>query len=71
MIEEIKVIPPRPGCCRLCAVRHRPEEPHDRDSLYYQNGFYKKYRRFPTWDDAMAHCTEEIKTAFRRQHDMT
>lgn len=71
MIEEIKVIPPRPGCCRLCAARHRPEEPHDRDSLYYQNRFYKKYRRFPTWDDAMAHCTEETKTAFRRQHDMT
>lgn len=67
MIEDIKVIPPTPGACKLCAARHRPEEPHDRDSLYYQNYFYMRYRRFPTWDDAMSHCTEDMKRAFRAE----
>lgn len=64
MMEEIKVIPPTPGACPMCATRHRPEDPHDRDSLYYQNRFYMRYRRFPTWDDAMSHCTESIKSSF-------
>ena len=64
MMEEIKVIPPRPGACRICAARHRPEEPHDRDSLYYQNYFYMRHRRFPTWDDAMNHCSESVKADF-------
>lgn len=69
MMEEIKVIPPRPGSCRICAVRHRPEEPHDRDSLYYQNYFYMRHRRFPTWDDAMAYCSDEMKRVFRAELD--
>ena len=65
MIEESTVPPPRPGAGRLCAARHRPEDPHDRDSLYYQAMFYKRHRRFPTWEDAMSHCTEETRAAFR------
>lgn len=69
MMEEIKVIPPRPGVCRICAARHRPEEPHDRDSLYYQNRFYMRHRRFPTWDDAMSHCSDDMKRAFLAELD--
>ena len=33
-IEEIKVVPPAPGACRICAMKHDPKKPHDRDSLY-------------------------------------
>ena len=67
MVEEVKLIPPRPGCCRICAAMHKPEEPHEKDSLYYQNRFFKKHRRFPTWEDAMSHCSEDVKAAFREE----
>lgn len=49
------------GTCPECAVAHDPEQPHNRDSLAYQYKFYDKYGRWPTWADAMAHCTPEIK----------
>lgn len=32
---------------------------HDRESLYYQYRFYQQQHRWPTWSDAMAHCTPE------------
>ena len=64
IFEEIKVIPPLPGSCRICATKHSKEEPHDRDSLYYQNWFIKRNKRFPTWEDAMSHCSEEVKKKY-------
>lgn len=62
--EEIKIKAPGPGACRKCATIHDPDQPHDRDSLYYQNWFRKRHKRFPTWTDAMAHCSDEVKAAF-------
>lgn len=50
-----------PGTCPLCAVAHRPELPHNRDSLTYQYKFFDEHGRWPTWEDAMAHCPEDIK----------
>lgn len=64
-VFEVKITAPTPGRCKLCATAHRPEEPHDRSSLYYMVRFYQKHRRFPTTEDAMSHCTEERKAAFR------
>lgn len=64
-METINVLPPSPGVCRLCAAKHDPAEPHDRDSLYYQNRFRRKYKRFPTWTDAMAHCTDDTKAKWK------
>lgn len=64
-LEEIKVLPPGPGTCRICATAHAPTDPHDRDSLYYQNRFRRKYRRFPTWGDAMAHCNAMTKALWK------
>lgn len=52
---------PKPGTCPECAVEHKPEFPHNRDSLFYQYKFYDEYGRWPTWKDAMEHCTEDIK----------
>ena len=49
------LMPPRPGVCQVCAVKHDPEQPHNRDSLYYQYRFYAEHKRWPTWADAMSH----------------
>lgn len=49
------------GTCTECAVKHDPEQPHNRDSLTYQYKFYDQHGRWPTWADAMAHCPEEVK----------
>jgi hypothetical protein len=46
---------------------HDPKQPHDKDSLYYQNWFFKKYKRLPTLEDAMQHCSEEIKEEMRKK----
>ena len=66
-LEEIRVTAPRPGACAVCESLHDAQDPHDRDSLYYQNQFYKQHKRFPTWSDAMAHCSEITKAVFRQR----
>lgn len=49
------------GTCPECAVQHDPKQPHNRDSPTYQYKFYDKHGRWPTWADAMEHCSEEVK----------
>lgn len=49
------------GTCPECAVKHDPEQPHNKDSLAYQYKFYDKHGRWPTWKDAMEHCSDEVK----------
>lgn len=49
------------GTCPECAVEHEPGQPHNRGSLAYQYKFYDKHGRFPTWKDAMEHCSDEVK----------
>lgn len=66
-MEEIRITAPTPGTCPVCASRHDRRDPHDRDSLYYQNRFYKKHKRFPTWEDAMSHCDAATQAAFREK----
>lgn len=66
-MQEIRVVPPSPGSCPICATKHDPKEPHDRDSLYYKNWFRKRYKRFPTWADAMAHCSERTKKEWKKR----
>lgn len=60
-MAEFLIMPPKPGTCPECAVEHDPAYPHNRDSLFYQYNFYGKYGRWPTWMDAMEHCTQEMK----------
>ena len=55
-----------PGTCPECAFKHASEQPHNRDSLCYQYKFYDRHGRWPTWADAMAHCSPEIKAAWRQ-----
>lgn len=62
--EEMVILPPKPGVCPICAANHEPAFPHNRDSLYYQMRFRQEHGRFPTWADAMEHCTQEMKDWF-------
>ena len=61
------VLPPAPDKCQICAVKHEPEIPHNAQSLYYQMTFNGMVGRAPTWADAMAHCSEEMKAAWKRE----
>lgn len=53
------------GKCSQCAVLHEPDEPHDKKSLAYAYSFYAEHDRWPTWADAMAHCTEPVQLAWQ------
>jgi hypothetical protein len=57
------LLPAEQGKCPECGVAHSPDMPHDNRSLFYQYHFYKQNGRWPTWDDAMAHCSDEVKAA--------
>lgn len=54
------------GTCPLCAVSHDPGQPHNRDSLTYQYKFYDQNGRWPTWADAMEHCSQSVKEAWTK-----
>jgi hypothetical protein len=49
------------GYCRECNTLHAADHPHDRDSWYYQYRFACLYGGTPTWRDAMAHCSDDVK----------
>ena len=51
----------REGTCPMCATVHKPEQPHNQCSFFYQYKFYDENGRWPTWEDAMAHCSSEIR----------
>jgi hypothetical protein len=60
-MREFVLLPPPPGKCRICAVEHHVDQPHDATSFYYRWLFNAQYGRSPTWADAMLHCPEEIR----------
>lgn len=53
------------GKCSQCAVVHGPDEPHSQPSLAYQYSFFAEHDRWPTWEDAMAHCSDELYERWR------
>jgi len=61
------ILPPKADACQECAVEHKPDEPHDKTSLYYQYYFRAKHGRWPTWEDAMAHCDDATKKSWREE----
>jgi hypothetical protein len=61
------MLPAKPGTCPECAVKHEPEQPHNQQSLFYQYKFYNEHGRWPTWQDAMSHCSEEVKLLWRSE----
>lgn len=60
-VGDWTLLPAIPGTCPECAVDHKPDQPHNAQSLYYQYRFFGLHGRWPNWIDAMAHCTDEIK----------
>lgn len=61
------LLPPRPGVCPICAVDHPPELPHNAQSMYYQYRFYGVRGRWPTWADAVAHCSAVMQQQWRSE----
>lgn len=59
------LLPPAEGTCPICAIKHEPEFPHNQQSIYYQYRFYEARGRWPTWADAVAHCTEQMKAYWK------
>jgi hypothetical protein len=59
--DKMILLPAKEGTCPECATKHNPEQPHNQRSLYYQTKFYMENGRYPTWKDAMEHCSEEVK----------
>jgi hypothetical protein len=55
------LLPPDPNVCQQCAVVHEKGQPHNQESLHWQYYFYFENGRWPTWDDALAHCSEQVK----------
>lgn len=60
------LMPAPAGTCPECAVTHAPEQPHNQQSLAYQYKFYDREGRWPTWKDALAHCTPDVQAAWRK-----
>lgn len=68
MVLEGQLAPPPADVCQQCAVTHEPEMPHNQQSLFWQYWFYKQSGgHWPTWHDAMAHCTDEMKAFWVEQ----
>lgn len=67
LIKEGTLMPCAPDDCQECAVRHDPEMPHDRQSLYYQYKFRQQHGRWPAWEDAMAHCTPQMQAWWKKE----
>lgn len=61
------LLPPKPGTCPICATEHKPEMPHNAQSLYYQYRFYAIRGRWPTWADAVAHCGDQMRAHCERE----
>lgn len=43
--------------CPECLTSHLPTAPHNLDSIYYNCVFYGVHNRWPTWADAVSHCS--------------
>lgn len=63
---QFNLMPPAPGKCQTCAVEHALEQPHNAQSLFYQYAFYAEHGRWPTWADAIAHCTSEMQAFWKK-----
>jgi hypothetical protein len=65
-VDDFSLLPPAKDVCQKCAVKHDDAMPHNQQSIYWQYWFYSQYGRWPTWADAMSHCTLEMKLAWTK-----
>lgn len=64
---RLSILPPKIGSCALCGELHDKREPHNNSSILYQHKFRMKYGRYPTWEDAMGHCSLYVKKRFAEE----
>lgn len=62
-VQKNYTLPLKPGVCPECLTEHSTETPHSKDSLFYQCTFFAKNKRWPTWEDASAHCSPQTRQA--------
>jgi len=55
------LLPPAKHLCQECAFEHEPSAPHNLQTLFYGVYFNLKHGRIPTWSDALAHCSDELR----------
>ena len=60
-VGSFRLMPCASDVCQECAVDHPASQPHNQQSLYYKYHFYAEHGRWPTWADAMAHCSDDVK----------
>ena len=60
----MQLLPPPDGTYPICAVAHEDSAPHNAQSMYYQYRFYGIHGQWPTWADAIAHCSQPIQMAW-------
>ncbi len=60
-MTQLQLLPPAKHLWQQCAHQHKPEQPHNPQTLHYAFWFEYNHGRSPTWNDAMAHCSEEVK----------
>jgi len=63
---KVMILPPPDGHCRICGVKHEPYLAHNAESVFYGVRFKLRYGREGTWEDAIAHCSDEDKESWRR-----
>jgi len=66
-IKQFLLMPAKEGTCPECATAHEPEQPHNQQSLFYQYKFYNDNGRWPTWNDALEHCSRDIKELWTKE----
>lgn len=58
---DMTLLPPPPDACQQCGVKHQANEPHNQESLFWQIHFNRIHGRWPSWQDAAAHCDPEVQ----------
>jgi len=66
-VQGMRFPKPPPDHCQVCAAKHNPDDVHNAGGLFYQYHFFEKHLRWPTWRDAMAHCSQERKDQLEAQ----
>jgi len=66
-VKNMMPLGPASHLCQVCAGDHKPDDPHDCNSLFYQYGFYGEHGRWPTWKDAVAHCSDVTKELLEKE----
>ncbi|TMO87649.1 hypothetical protein [Pseudoalteromonas ruthenica] len=59
-LTTANLLPPPADKCQQCGVKHDSDQPHNRDSMFYQVRFKLEHERNPTWSDAIAHCSPAV-----------